>query len=63
MYLSFFGFSEKPFTIKPNKRLLFLGSSYVSTLSLLRYGIENNDGFTIIVGEVGCGKTTICQAL
>jgi general secretion pathway protein A len=63
MYLSFFRFSEKPFTIKPNKRLLFLGPSYVSTLSLLCYGVENNDGFTVIVGEVGCGKTTLCQAL
>ncbi|MDR0445083.1 MAG: AAA family ATPase [Puniceicoccales bacterium] len=63
MYLSFFGFSEKPFTIKPNKHLLFLGSPHVSALSLLCYGVENNDGFTVIVGEVGCGKTTLCQAL
>jgi general secretion pathway protein A len=30
---------------------------------LLRYGIENHDGMTVITGEVGCGKTTLCQAL
>lgn len=40
-----------------------MGSSYASALSLLRYGVENHDGMTVIIGEVGCGKTTLCQAL
>jgi general secretion pathway protein A len=63
MYLSFFGFSAKPFTIQANRASPFMGSSYASALSLLRYGIENHDGMTVIIGEVGCGKTTLCQAL
>jgi type II secretory pathway predicted ATPase ExeA len=48
MYLSFFGFSEKPFTIQTNRYPLFMGSAYTSVLSLLRHGIENHDGITII---------------
>jgi general secretion pathway protein A len=35
----------------------------MTAFSLLQYGIENCDGFTVITGEVGCGKTTICNAL
>jgi general secretion pathway protein A len=35
----------------------------MTAFSLLLYGIENCDGFTVITGEVGCGKTTICNAL
>jgi general secretion pathway protein A len=63
MYLSFFGFSAKPFTIQANRSPLFMSTAYASALSLLRYGIENHDGMTVIIGEVGCGKTTLCQAL
>ncbi len=63
MYLEFFGLKEKPFKIGTDVSYLYLGDQYQTALSLLQYGIAGRDGFTVITGEVGCGKTTICQAL
>ncbi|MDE6432277.1 MAG: AAA family ATPase [Opitutales bacterium] len=63
MYLKFFGLKEKPFKIGTDLSYLYLGDQYQTALSLLQYGIAGRDGFTVITGEVGCGKTTICQAL
>ncbi|MDR1366974.1 MAG: AAA family ATPase [Puniceicoccales bacterium] len=63
MYLEFFGLKHKPFTIKTETHALYMSPQYMTAFSLLQYGIENCDGFTVITGEVGCGKTTICNAL
>ncbi len=63
MYLEFFGLKEKPFKIGTDSSYLYLGDQYQTALSLLQYGIAGRDGFTVITGEVGCGKSTICQAL
>jgi general secretion pathway protein A len=63
MYLEFFAFKHKPFTIKTEAHALYMSPQYMTAFSLLQYGIENCDGFTVITGEVGCGKTTICNAL
>lgn len=63
MYLDFFEFKHKPFTIKSDSGVLYMNQQYTAAFSLLQYGIENCDGFTVISGEVGCGKTTLCNAL
>lgn len=63
MYLEFFGLKEKPFKIGTDLSYFYLGDQYQTALSLLQYGIAGRDGFTVITGEVGCGKTTVCQAL
>jgi general secretion pathway protein A len=63
MYLEFFEFKYRPFTLKTEANVLYMSPQYTTAFSLLRYGIENCDGFTVITGEVGCGKTTICNAL
>lgn len=63
MYLEFFGLKEKPFKIGTDVSYLYMGDQYQTALSLLQYGVAGRDGFTVITGEVGCGKTTICQAL
>jgi general secretion pathway protein A len=63
MYLEFFGLKEKPFKIGTDTSYLYMGDQYQTALSLLQYGVAGRDGFTVITGEVGCGKTTICQAL
>lgn len=63
MYLEFFEFKHKPFTIKSDSSVLYMNQQYTSAFSLLQYGIENCDGFTVITGEVGCGKTTLCNTL
>lgn len=63
MYLDFFELKHKPFTIKSDANVLYMSPQYMTAFSLLQYGIENCDGFTVITGEVGCGKTTLCNAL
>lgn len=63
MYLDFFGLIEKPFKIGTDLKYLYLGPQYQTALTLLKYGVSGGDGITVITGEVGCGKTTMCQAL
>ncbi len=63
MYCPFFGLQEKPFSITPDPRFLFLSSSHQEALGHLIYGIEERKGFITVTGEVGTGKTLLCRAL
>lgn len=63
MYTSYFGFNEKPFTLTPNPRFIFLSNSHNEALAHLLYGIENHHGFIKLIGEVGTGKTTLLRTL
>jgi general secretion pathway protein A len=63
MYESFFAFKEKPFSLTPNPRFLFLSKTHNEVYAHLIYGIENRTGFVEVTGEVGTGKTTILRAL
>ena len=63
MYTAFYGFHEKPFTLSPDPRYLFLSDTHREVLGHLIYGIEENEGFIAISGEVGTGKTTLCRTL
>ena len=63
MYLDFYGFSEKPFTITPNPRFMFLSGNHREALAHLVYGIDTHAGFIAMTGEVGTGKTTLLRAL
>lgn len=61
MYDNFFGFREKPFKLVPNPEYLFLSKSHEIALAHLTYATEYGDGFVVITGEVGTGKTTLCR--
>jgi len=63
MYLSFFGLAEKPFSITPDPRYLYLGARHSEALAHLVYGITEAGGFIQLTGEVGTGKTTIIRSL
>jgi len=63
MYESFFSFTEKPFSLTPNPRFLFLSKTHNEVYAHLIYGIEHRTGFIEVTGEVGTGKTTILRAL
>jgi general secretion pathway protein A len=63
MYCDFFGFSEKPFTITPNPRYIYLSSNHREAFVRLLYGIDNSLGFIVMTGEVGTGKTTVLRTL
>ena len=61
MYNTFFGFQEKPFKLVPNPAYLFLSRSHEIALAHLSYALEHGEGFAVITGEVGTGKTTLCR--
>lgn len=63
MYERFFGLKEKPFSLTPDPRFLFLSDNHRGALDHLLYGIERREGFLAITGDIGTGKTTICRAL
>ncbi len=63
MYTAFYGLREKPFALSPNPRYLYLAESHREALAHLLYGLEQGEGFIVISGEVGTGKTTICRSL
>jgi general secretion pathway protein A len=62
MLLQFFGFKDNPFKLAPDPGYLFLGRHYEEALAHLRYAVTEGEGFTVITGERGIGKTTICLA-
>ncbi len=63
MYTSFFGLNEKPFSITPNPRYLYMSERHTEALAHLIYGIKDSGGFVQLTGEVGTGKTTLVRGL
>lgn len=63
MYTQYFGLTEKPFSIVPNPRFLYMSEQHREALAHLHYGIQEGEGFILITGEVGAGKTTLCKCL
>ena len=63
MYTSFFGLNEKPFSITPDPRYLFMSERHGEALAHLVYGVTESGGFIQLTGEVGTGKTTLCRTL
>ena len=63
MYTKFFGLAEKPFSITPDPRYLFLSQRHADALAHLMYGINEAGGFIQLTGEVGTGKTTMIRSL
>ena len=63
MYTKFYGLKEKPFEITPNPDFLYLGGNHKEALAHLVYAVREKNGFTVITGEVGTGKTTLIHSL
>ncbi len=63
MYTDFFGLHEKPFSITPDPRYLFMSERHGEALAHLVYGVTESGGFIQLTGEVGTGKTTLVRTL
>ena len=63
MYESFYGLTSKPFQINPDPSFYFGSKQHRRAKAYLEYGVQRNEGFIVITGEVGAGKTTILRGL
>lgn len=63
MYLEFFGLKEKPFSLTPDPRFFFQSDTHRANLEKALYGIRQREGFIVVTGTIGAGKTTLCRTL
>lgn len=63
LYVNFFGFSERPFTLVPDPAFLYWSPQHKRAYSVLEFGILSGAPITLVTGEIGAGKTTLLQAL
>src|SRR3954468_8186368 len=63
MYETYYGFSEKPFSLTPDPKYLYKSESHGNAFDLLQYAIKRREGFVVITGDIGTGKTTLCRAV
>jgi len=63
MVESYYGFAEKPFALTPDPRFFYLSQDHIDALEHLVYGIGEGEGFLMLCGPVGTGKTTLSHVL
>ena len=63
MYEAFYNFREKPFNLTPDPKFLYFSKQHQGALDHMLYGIREREGFIVIVGGIGTGKTTLCRCL
>jgi general secretion pathway protein A len=63
MYEEYYGFTEKPFSLTPDPKFLFNSETHAGAFELLEYAMHRREGFVVITGDIGTGKTTLCRAL
>jgi general secretion pathway protein A len=63
MYEEYYGFTEKPFSLTPDPKYLYKSESHANAFELLQYAVRRREGFVVVTGDIGTGKTTLCRAL
>ncbi|MGH6610633.1 MAG: XrtA/PEP-CTERM system-associated ATPase [Burkholderiaceae bacterium] len=63
MYEDFYGFTGKPFQLSPDPAFYFGSKGHSSAFSYLKYGVYQGEGFLVVTGDIGTGKTTLVRAL
>jgi putative secretion ATPase (PEP-CTERM system associated) len=63
MYETYYGLSAKPFQLRPDPHFYFGSKGHKRAMAYLEYGLSQGEGFIVITGEVGAGKTTLVRNL
>jgi len=63
MYESFYNFQAKPFQLSPDPDFFFSSKGHSRAMAYLIYGAHQGEGFIVITGEIGAGKTMLARAL
>jgi general secretion pathway protein A len=63
MYEDFYGLESKPFLLSPDPHFYFGSKQHRRAVAYLEYGISCEEGFVVVTGDIGAGKTTILRAL
>jgi putative secretion ATPase (PEP-CTERM system associated) len=63
MYESYYGLTTKPFRLTPDPRYFFGSRGHKRALAYLRFGLSQSEGFIVVTGEIGTGKTTLLRML
>src|SRR5688572_17486865 len=63
MYESKFGLSAPPFQLNPDPAFYFDSRGHSNALSYLKFGVHQGEGFIVVTGEIGAGKTTLVRTL
>ncbi len=63
MYQSFYKLTGKPFQLNPDPSFYFASRGHKRAMSYLEYGLHQGEGFIVITGEIGAGKTTLVKNL
>lgn len=59
MYTSFYKLTARPFQLSPDHRFFFASRGHNRALAYLTFGLNERDGFIVITGDIGAGKTTL----
>lgn len=59
MYSEHYGFTERPFQLTPDPRFWFESQTHRKAMAYLGYGLTQGEGFIVITGDIGAGKTTL----
>lgn len=63
MYEKFYCLTDKPFNLTPDSKFFYASAKHEEALSCLLLAISERNGFVVITGEIGSGKTTVCRTL
>ena len=63
MYKEYYKLSNNPFQMTPDPKIFFASKGHKRALSYLQYGLSQGEGFIVITGDIGTGKTTIVKNL
>jgi general secretion pathway protein A len=63
MYEEFYGLTEPPFSLTPDPKFFYRSEAHNRAFELLQYGFRRREGFMILCGDIGTGKTTLCRTV